>query len=564
MKHHSTGALTPEQRAAQDARFKEGREYDYLFIGTGNSALTCAALLANAGKRVCMLEAHDLPGGYAHSFKMGDYHFCAQIHYIWGCAPGGRIYEFLKKIGLEKELTFELFDPKGYDHMALPDGKTVTIPYGYDQLIENIVAAYPDQRGPMQRFVHALQTIRREGRNLPDRKIRWWEIPLRGPFQAPMHLWLWLKNATLQDVFNHCGLSKQAQAVLIANAGDMMAPPNELSIFSFVGLFGGYNTGAYYPTKHFKGVIDRYAQFITDHGNDIYYETSVTKINVESGRIANVETANGKVFTATTYICNGDPQRAANNLIGRDYFPPSYRESLEYAYSPAGMMIYLGLKPGFDLRSHGFGKFNIWHLKQWDMNQMWKEQLQEHNFTNPWFFISTPALHTNDPSNTPPGAQNMEIATLASYEYFKKLQEKSYVEYNKEKLMLADRLLDLVQEHYIPNLRQHIAVKSVGTSTTNEDFCMAPFGTAYGSSLSPRQVGLKRLKAETPFPNLFWCNASSGFAGFHGTTGTGMNLYMQLTGDRFYDTTTAPTDDELVGRIRTAIQQKKELININL
>ena len=82
-------------------------------MGTGMSALTVGALLANSGKKICMVEAHDHPGGMAHSFTMGDYTFCAQVHYIWGCAPGGRIYEFLNRIGLEKDITFELFDTNG-------------------------------------------------------------------------------------------------------------------------------------------------------------------------------------------------------------------------------------------------------------------------------------------------------------------------------------------------------------------------------------------------------------------------------------------------------------------
>ena len=74
-------------------------KYDYLILGSGNSALTAAALLVNAGKKVCILEAHDIPGGYAQSFKWGDCYFWGQVHYIWGCGPGGKIYEFLKKMG---------------------------------------------------------------------------------------------------------------------------------------------------------------------------------------------------------------------------------------------------------------------------------------------------------------------------------------------------------------------------------------------------------------------------------------------------------------------------------
>ena len=51
--------------------------------------------------------------------------------------PGGKIYEFLLRIGLEKEITFELMEKDGYDHVVLPDGRRGKIPYGFDRLARN-------------------------------------------------------------------------------------------------------------------------------------------------------------------------------------------------------------------------------------------------------------------------------------------------------------------------------------------------------------------------------------------------------------------------------------------
>ena len=90
-KRYSTGALTKEQLDTQDALYKQNHTYDVLIIGTGMATLTVGALLADAGSKVCMLEAHDKPGGYAHTFKMNDFSFCAQVHYIWGCGVGQAI-----------------------------------------------------------------------------------------------------------------------------------------------------------------------------------------------------------------------------------------------------------------------------------------------------------------------------------------------------------------------------------------------------------------------------------------------------------------------------------------
>lgn len=543
-KKSSTTALTPERQAEQDARYAQGHEYDYVIIGTGSSALTVGALLANAGHKVCMLEAHDIPGGYCQSFRTGDFYFCAQVHYIWGCAPGGKIYEFLKRVGLEKDITFELFDTSGYDVMAMPDGKKVRIPYGWDKLVENVVEAYPDQKAPMEKFVAVLKKIREEFRFLPDRKLGWKDYLKAYKVMTIIKY----RKATLQDLFDECGLSKEAQAVLCANAGDFMEPPERLSLFMYVALFGGYNTGAYYPTKHFKYYIERLADFITEHdGCHIYYETEVDQIKTENGSVVGVSTKNGKTFTAKNYICNGDPKKMAG-VIGLEKFPEEEQKKLDYTYSPAGVVVYLGLKD-IDLRDYGFGSSNIWHLEQWDMNKMWRE-MGEVNFENPWIFMSTPTLHTKEGGTTPgPENQILEIASYTEYQPFKDAQDRSYAEYAKLKQRVAERMIDLVEEKYIPNLRKHIMVKTVGTSTTNEDFILTPHGNAYGSTMTPEQVSLNRLKAKTPFDNFWWCNASSGWAGMYGTVSTGMQLYMDLTGDRFYDQVTSKSDEETIAEL---------------
>lgn len=541
-KKHSTGALSEERKNIQNDRYKEGHKYDYLIVGTGSAALTVGALLANAGYKICMLEAHDIPGGYLQNFEMGGYTFCSQVHYIWGCAPGGRIYEFLKHIGLEEDITFELFDPEGYDHAVLPDGHRIKIPYGYEKLVENIAELYPDQREKVTAFCDFLTTLKSEMAYLPEsQNVGLWS--LFNGFKM-MNI-IRYRNATLQDIFNKFGLSKEAQLILCADAGDFMLPPNQLSIFMYIGLFGGYNTGTYYPTKHFKYYVDRLIQFITGHeGCHVYYETQVTEIHSDGDYITGVTTQDGKQFTAEKVICNMDPQTAAH-MIGWEKFSNKEQKQLSYEYSESGVVIYLGLKD-IDLRKYGFGSYNIWHMEGWDMNQMWQE-MGEGNFDNPWVFLSTATLHTDQPGVTPgPNDHILELASFTKYHPFKEAQDRSYTEYRQRKTAISDRMMQILEEKYIPDIKNHIEVKVVGTNVTSEDFNMAPMGNAYGSSMTPGNVNLNRLKAHTPFKNLWWCNASSGFAGVYGTVLTGINLYMDLTGDRFYDHKTAPTDDQML------------------
>ena len=537
VRKHSTGALTREEIEHQDRRYAEGHRYDDVIIGTGVAALTVGALLSNAGRKVCLLEAHDTAGGYAHTFSMGAFRFCAQVHYVWGCGPGDTVDTFLRRIGLADELTFEPMDASGYDRVVFPDGTPVRIPFGFDRLADNIESVAPGSRSGVERFLNIVRRIHTEQRLLPrDAKI--------GPRQLLTLGWryrtlLRYRNRTLADAFEECGLTREARAVLSANAGDFGEPPETLSLMAYAGLMGGYNRGAYYPARHFDHYVDTLVRFITSHdGCHVYFETEVSKIELEGDNVTAVWSGQ-RVFRGERYICNADPQWTAKELIGWDRVPARDRRALSYDYSPAGIVVYLGLKD-IDLRDYSFGSFNTWHLSDWDMNQAWRRQ-EQGDFHDPWVFISTASLHTSAGGVAPDGCQIMELATNADYARLRALKGESRRAYRREKYGVAKKLIDLVERHYVPDLRRHIAVKVVGSSTTNEDYVRAPMGNAYGSALTTRNVNLGRLKADTPWRNLWWCNASSGFPGFFGTTATGVRLYARLTGDQ--SVLTPPPED---------------------
>ncbi len=536
----STGAISDLRRQEQEKNYSDQVVYDYLFVGSGVAALTAASLFAKASNKVCLLEAHDVPGGYAHTFEMNDFHFCAQVHYIWGCAPGQRVFEFLKKLGLEKQITFNSYDPKSYDVMSLPDGKKVGIPYGFDKLVENIEKSYPGEGAAVKKFIKVVEKISQEMARFPAEGPTWWDYLTKGFRFLTLFKY---RNKTVQDLFDECRVGKEAQSILAGNSGDFMCPPNELSLFGYIGLLNGYNEGAYYPYKHFKHFIETLAHFIESHKEcHIFYETEVNEFIREGKTIKGVRTANGKTFFAKNVICNMDPKKAVQ-MIGEEFFAP-IKESVSYEYSPSSFNIYLGLKD-LNLRDFGFGNFNIWHIGQWDTNKMWKDMMNS-DYENPLIFLSTPTLHSNYPGVAPAGCQILEIVTSANYDHFKNLREKGEVFYQKEKRQLANHLIDIVEKRYIPNLREHIALKVVGSPLTNESFCLAPFGNCYGSNMTPENLGLNRLKADSPFENFYFCNASSGYPGVFGTIYTGQELYMKLSHDKYYDPTKAPKTEEAI------------------
>ena len=103
------------------------------------------------------------------------------------------------------------------------------------------------------------------------------------------------------------------------------------------------------------------------------------------------------------------PRRATDRFLSKRIGLEKFPRPLTYEYSQTALTVYLGLK-GIDLREHGFGRHNTWHLEQWDMNETWAQGMRQ-DWSRPWVFMATPSLHTDEPGTCPPGSQVLELAT---------------------------------------------------------------------------------------------------------------------------------------------------------
>jgi len=59
-------------------------DYDVIVIGAGNGGLTAAAMLAQNGLKVLILERHNIPGGSATTFCRGRFEFEVALHQLSG------------------------------------------------------------------------------------------------------------------------------------------------------------------------------------------------------------------------------------------------------------------------------------------------------------------------------------------------------------------------------------------------------------------------------------------------------------------------------------------------
>ena len=503
---------------------------DYLIVGSGLSALTFGALMANSGKTVQILEAHEHAGGFGHTFTMAKkYKFNAQFHYVWDCGEGQTVNRVLKKLGLEREVTFERYDPQGFDHMRSPE-YAMDIPSEPEELIQRLSSLFPESSDRIRQFINEVEKTGEGLKKLspPINPMELIKHPLE-VFSTVQHL-----NSTLQDVFDKFQLPQAAQTLLALQWLDFLLPPNQLSFYAWVVLFRGYQAGAFYPTQHFEHVINSLVKVIESHGGQVLLNHEVINFSVTNRTVTGVQAMNllnhqSDEFTGDTVICNIDPKKAAK-MIGESQFSKTVRRKLDYTYSASNYMAYCVVKD-IDLRDYGFGKWNLFHTGHENLNEAFAQMYDRHDFSNPSFAITTPTLLTDASLDCPEDSQIVEFLTVANYDYFKKLEGSDRKAYNHKKQEIFDSILDVVEAKYVPNFRKHMVFHITGSPTTNERFCWCPNGNSYGSSLTPRNMGLGRLNHETSLHHFYFCNASSGYPGFAPTIWTGALLYQRLSGD---------------------------------
>lgn len=510
--------------------------FDYVILGAGLGGLSAAACLTRQGYQVAVLEKHYLPGGCCHTFDYGEYSFCADVHYISQCGSHQTIGQFLNYI--ERNIQFNSLDPDCIDRVITPE-VDFKIPLGWETFRDRLLSTFPEESEPINRYCDEIKQLHQEIHEVV-REVHWFERKWSDWLKLPKYWNLFSKRTwTLQDLYNHVGLSPKLQALLAGQSGDYALPPNEIALMTHASLVWDYSEGAYYPKHHFKHLVETIVEAITDGGGVVQYSTPVEHIEVKDGRVQSV-TAGGKTYQARKdYISDLDPKLTVQLMHNPEAISRQERQRLTgYEYSASAFNIYLGLDCKFDPQRYGIGNWNIWYYPNGDINQGYYQQL-EGNLEHPWIFLSCPTMKSNEPGMAPDGNHVLEIATVCPYEPFEKLHQTDPKAYKAKKRDVYKQIMVSVRD-LIPDIDAYIRMKIFGTPTTSEYYLGQPQGNIYGAKLVPRQVGLNRLGYCTELPNLFLVGASAGYPSVPGVIGNGMDVVELITRQSVWGKTKQP------------------------
>jgi all-trans-retinol 13,14-reductase len=504
---------------------KKFTSWDAIVIGGGIGGLSTAAFLATNGKKTLLLEQYNVVGGCSHVFRRKrKWEFDVGIHYIGDCGENGELTTMLGSLGLKDRIHFSLMDATGYDTVVTPNHR-VKIPYGWDNYLNNLIVAFPNEEKGLKRFIHIISNIGMAiDRSRTPSSL--WETTKFGFKAGTSAAWAMMPVSKLLD---YCGLSVEARTVVSVQFGQYGCIPSKAPVVLHAGLLQNYiSGGAWYPLGGGQVLAGNLVEVIESHGGMVRTQAKVDKILIRNNKVHGVVLENGDELLSNTVISAADIKKTYLNMVGVDNLPSKFvRKVRNYKMSDPFVNVYLGLDT--DLRDWmpNTNYFSVPTNEPLEQTAaILGEEGQKRLTTAQWIKKarhSLPAfIHSStvkDPDNrrhAPLGHSTLESMSMvpASREFWTKAHADQNYSKDNHYLDLKESLTEIMiqrAEEILPGIKQHIVWKEASTPLSHERFTLATDATAYGLECNIRQYGPFRPKSKTLISGLYLAGTSTAW-----------------------------------------------------
>ncbi len=480
------------------------RDFEVVVVGAGLGGLSAACRLAREGRRVLVLESHNVPGGYASSFIRGRFEFEISLHELSGLGDErnrGPIWKLLEEYGVTDRVEF-IPIPDFY-RSVFPD-LDIVVPVGREPFEEALCERFPSEAEGIRRFSDIMFRY-------ADQALRANRMGAQAVMRAPEEFPVLLEhmNHSLSDVLNAEVGDPRARAVLGQIWGYFCQPPSRMA-FTIYAL--GVASYLRFGPAHIKGKSQALSQALMDAveeaGGEVWLNKGARRIIAEGGAVRGVVAEDGTEVACPVVVSNANPAHACLNLLGRENVPSWYLRRLgAWSGGASTLNVYLGLDaPCEEL---GFTTHENFVNSGYDLDAQFEKMLQ--GFKHDPDGAAVTAYNVVDPDFSPPGTSSVVITLIAYADPWLKL---SPPEYERMKGEMAEKMVALA-ERISPDLRRHIEEMEVATPLTNMRFTRNLGGSIIGFDQTFRGSGLVRMPARGPLDGLYftgaWVNIGGGY-----------------------------------------------------
>lgn len=481
-------------------------DYDVIVIGAGNGGMTAALTVARAGKKVLLLERHNIPGGCATSFIRGRFEFEVALHQLSGIGSPekpGPLRSVLDRLGVTGKLEF-VQQPDLY-RAIIPGSLDITLKADRESLVNELQTQFPKEKEAIKKFVDLVYDF-----SMQMIGVLYMKDPEASKEKYPLYFKYAFKN--LKDVIDEYLADPYLKGVISLYWGYTGVPPSQMPFSDFAIMLFAYIE---FKPYHLKGGSQSLSNALLDSfiqaGGDVRFNCEVKKIDVKNGKITGVITEDNDVITTSHVVSNASTVRTYVDLMDPENIPASELKSFKaMTIGPSAFTVYLGLdcepeEIGIKAAANfitseldgdkAAASFKTLDFQQWCMLSCYNECGAEFS---------------------PAGTCQVAIVTLQCAEPWYAV---GVHQYQDVKYRYANAMVDLCNRVF-PGLREHIEEAEAATPLTHMRYLGHPAGAIYGQDNFAKDSRFF-VSGKSPIQGLYFAGAWVTTGGFEPTLESG-------------------------------------------
>jgi phytoene dehydrogenase-like protein len=313
--------------------------------GAGHNSLITAAYLALAGYSVLVLDSRAIPGGGAASEEL-----LGPGYTIDSCSTGHTLIQtnpllLQDELGLLERYGLEYIEPDPFAHVAFPDGRHLTAWLDRERTTEEIARYSQRDAAAYGRLLDDYDEVKHIFAAATFTPIGFGPSLEQQLAEHPKgSIWLRRRALSAWDVIRHEFEDEHIRAFLLWQAYQTLVPVDSdgSGQLAYSLVFGRQRRSWTIPRGGSGALTQALVACIEEHGGSVVCNTRVTRLILEGGRCAGVETESGERFTASEAVVSTIHVKHLLEMAPADAWDEGFRYGVEtFDVGVSAMAVYL-------------------------------------------------------------------------------------------------------------------------------------------------------------------------------------------------------------------------------